>query len=47
MIGLDVESLLKTIKQGGANDRAVKDLLGSSVSEMEDLFGQLIQIKKS
>ena len=49
MMGSDIESLLKVMKQaerGGAlNDKAMKDMLGSDVTEMMAIFQRLVDIK--
>ncbi len=45
-MGTDLETLLRTMKQGVGNDRAMKDMLGSDMKEMLNLFQQLVDIKK-
>jgi hypothetical protein len=46
LMGTDLETLLRTMKQGVGNDRAMKDMLGSDMKEMLNLFQQLVDIKK-
>ena len=45
-MGTDLESLLKTMKQGLGNERAMKEMLGSDLKDMLNLFQQLVDIKK-
>jgi hypothetical protein len=46
LMGTDLETLLKTMKLGASNDRAAKDMLGSDMKDMLNLFQQLVDIKK-
>lgn len=46
LMGTDLETLLRTMKQGIGNERAMKEMLGSDMKEMLNLFQQLVDIKK-